>query len=509
MHRGWAVVLAACAAIVTALSATGSAHSARQTLTASHITTPKDQSYFTYNKNQPNTFTVSGTSNGAAGSHVDILCYYGGTYVAVAQNVPVASNGSFTDNASLGFNTQTNILAPCTLAAVPSGTAPAPPTGFTGPTVLVGENNLRKISSGVNSGKLYDYYAFSPQLHGGMDYDSLGECGLDDGYLFDATFARTTITWYCNAALFNNEKSPGTRSEIQIDGVDAWTPQGAEFINPAAPVFPQLAYSYTVNPKTGDTLITEIDPLVKCADHTYPPTKLTCGNFMTAGVADFRTIVQNASGQVAWITDNFASTDHKSHKLDLLWDNDQRFYRDTGDSTQLEYKFPGQSGYSKHLLADVVNLPSGPGTMFVRMHGAPDGDTATGQGAMVYDRTATAATFNHVDTSYEAFTLHQTATLPAGGFTRFRFAYVHAFTAAKVKSLAQYAAQVFKGTSVPNVVGKTLAAAKKAIAKAHCVVGEVTHVHSAKPKGTVVSESPKAKTHVDYGTHVDLKVSKG
>ena len=157
-----------------------------------------------------------------------------------------------------------------------------------------------------------------------------------------------------------------------------------------------------------------------------------------------------------------------------------------------------------------IGLPHHGGTVFVEVHAAADGDKTTGKGAMVYDRPASAATFNALESDYEGFTLHQKATVPAGGSTRFRFAYVQGYKSAQVASLARYAAGAFKGTAVPSVVGKSLAAAKKALARAHCAVGRIKHVHSAKvPAGRVVSERPKAKTHVDYGTKVSLVVSKG
>src|SRR5207248_6117344 len=48
---------------------------------------------------------------------------------------------------------------------------------------------------------------------------------------------------------------------------------------------------------------------------------------------------------------------------------------------------------------------------------------------------------------------------------------------------------------VPKVIGKTLKAAKSAIAKAHCRVGRITYkVSSKKKKGRVLAEKPKAGT---------------
>jgi hypothetical protein len=62
---------------------------------------------------------------------------------------------------------------------------------------------------------------------------------------------------------------------------------------------------------------------------------------------------------------------------------------------------------------------------------------------------------------------------------------------------------------VPNVKGKKLAAAKSSIKSHHCSVGKITKVKSsAKNKGKVVSQSPKAGKHLAHGAKVALKVGK-
>ena len=62
---------------------------------------------------------------------------------------------------------------------------------------------------------------------------------------------------------------------------------------------------------------------------------------------------------------------------------------------------------------------------------------------------------------------------------------------------------------VPKLKGKTLAAAKRAIKKAHCSVGKITKVaSSAKNRGRVVSQSPKPGKHLKKGSKVALKVGK-
>lgn len=60
---------------------------------------------------------------------------------------------------------------------------------------------------------------------------------------------------------------------------------------------------------------------------------------------------------------------------------------------------------------------------------------------------------------------------------------------------------------VPNVKGKKLAAAKRAIKSHHCSVGRITRV-AAKHKGRVISQKPKAGKRLPKGSKVALKVGK-
>ena len=63
---------------------------------------------------------------------------------------------------------------------------------------------------------------------------------------------------------------------------------------------------------------------------------------------------------------------------------------------------------------------------------------------------------------------------------------------------------------VPKVKGKTLRAAKRALSKAHCSVGKVTRVFSARvPKGRVISPKPKPGKTLASGARIKLEVSKG
>ena len=66
------------------------------------------------------------------------------------------------------------------------------------------------------------------------------------------------------------------------------------------------------------------------------------------------------------------------------------------------------------------------------------------------------------------------------------------------------------GCVVPSVVGLTLAAARKAVVRAHCRVGSVYRVYSTRiPKGGVTSVKPKRGAHLAHNAKLRLSVSRG
>jgi beta-lactam-binding protein with PASTA domain len=62
---------------------------------------------------------------------------------------------------------------------------------------------------------------------------------------------------------------------------------------------------------------------------------------------------------------------------------------------------------------------------------------------------------------------------------------------------------------VPRVLGNALQTARAAIVHAHCRVGTVTQVASAKKRNTVLRESPRPGKLLKSGARVSLTVSRG
>jgi hypothetical protein len=427
--------------MVGGLVDTQAAHAA---ITGSRITTPANPSFFIADEDaSTQTFAISGTASGGspATDKVDIRCYYASTFTAVATSVALHADRSFSvPSADLNKILDTT----CRLRAVPAGSSPANLAPFSGPVIGVGDRQSAKVSGGTNNGKVYDFHIDSQQTTAANEYSSVGEGDLYDAFLLDPTYFATTNTYASGHSLFATALP--TRSELQVDGADAYPPYQAKQINANATGLPALSYSYSLDAHTGDLVIHVTEPLVKCPSTTFPPTATSCASFLPTGVADAETITEDHGGHVSWITDVFTSTDGKAHAVDLLWDEGQHFYGASGDSSQVEYAFPGHTGFSTHLTGDSLALPRFPGTIFIRMHGAADGDAGTGQGAIVYDRPATAAAFDFISNAFNEFTLHQSVTVPAAGTSRLRFAYVQDFHAASVASLAQTATTAFLNT---------------------------------------------------------------
>lgn len=426
---------------------------ARAAITATQITTPSNPSFFIADEDaSTQTFAVSGTTTGGStGDLLDVNCYFAGTHVTVKKNVAVGAGGSFSVPAA---NLSNPLGLTCHLLAVPAGTNPSDLTPFSGPVIGVGERESNKVSGGTNDGKAIGYVIDAQQQTAAFDYASLGECGVNDGYLYDSTFRTTTVTFNCNGALHASDSSTPTRSELEVDGANAYSPGSAAGINPGGAGLPAVTVTYTVDKATGNVVIDETDPIVKCANATYPPTATSCATFASTGVTDHRRITQDHDGHMSWVTDTFTSTDAKSHSLDLFWDNSQRFWGSSGNSNQVEYQFPGQDSFATHPAGYTYAPPASPGAVLIRMHGAADGDAATGQGAIVFDRPVTGAKFTAVSTFASVMTLHQTGTIPARGSTRFRFAYVQDYQSSLVATRVAAAGTAFLNTVSVSKTGK-------------------------------------------------------
>jgi hypothetical protein len=425
------------AVTVVAIVTMASASVAGAAVTESHVAAPGSP-HFSIVMPGVETVAVSGTSDGSTGDKVDLRCYYKGTtsYLA-AEEIPLAADGSF----SLPNLELENVVdTACILRAVPTGTEPSSLATYTGPLMATGEVEEKTFSTGLYAGRLYDYYVWAQQQTAAFDYVSAGKCGIYDGYLFDPSQGLTTTTFYCNDG-FTDEAEEFGRAAIMVDGADAYVSYVAQEINSQATNLPTFSYSVSQNPANGDTTIQESDAISACSTANFPPTEADCPSFVETGVRLDRTIVQSNDGHLATITDRFVSVDGKSHTVDTLTENSQ-YLGHNGE--KVEYRFPGQTAYSKPVAKQVVSFPDAtPGTIYAQVEGSPDGTTTTGRAGIVFANPSSPATFLGVGTASEFF-LHQTAAVPAGGSATKRFAYAQAYTQAEVEALAHQAEAAFQ-----------------------------------------------------------------
>jgi hypothetical protein len=441
MNRTIRTTVTVAVALVAALAFTATAGAQ---VTQSDVAAPNSP-HFSILTPANKTIAVSGTTDGTTGDKVDLQCYFGSgpSHATLATGVGVLADGSFTVPAAELEKLSDGL---CVLRAVPAGELPTDLTPYTGPLMASGEAEDKTIGSGTNAGHLYDFYAWAQQLGGAFDYVSAGKCGIYDGYLFDSSPEETATTFYCNDG-FYAQPVGYDRSAIQVDGANAYASYTAEQINGGATNLPGFSYSITQNPLNGDTTINESDGISVCPGATFPPTAASCPSFIDTGVRLDRTIVQSNDGRLATITDRFISADGQPHSIDTLTENDQNF---ENHADKLGYRFPGQAAYFEPATKQVVAFPdSKPGTVYVQVEGAPDGDTKTGRGAIVFGEPASPATFATIESTYSEFYFHQTASIPAGGSATKRFAYVQAYAQAEVEALAQQVEAAFQPMPTP------------------------------------------------------------
>src|SRR5689334_23005223 len=209
---------------------------AQAAIATSNITTPADGALLVQNQdtNPTQTFTVSGTTDGSPGDRFDIDCYSGDSEFYSYQGPSnsgialTAADGSFsvTDVPQSTFATGT-----CVLLAVPHATKPSPPTGFTGPRVGFSYFSTSKLSNGT----AYEFEFYDTTTAANTGIDSINSCGPFATPVEGRAMNTGTTLIKCGGTLFGTPNdfwsNPGTidltRSEIQVDGHNAYGPYSA------------------------------------------------------------------------------------------------------------------------------------------------------------------------------------------------------------------------------------------------------------------------------------------
>ena len=411
--------------LVCLLAALWLAAPAHAAITASTITSPANGSELFFNgDNGTGATTVSGTVTGAtAGAKGDIVCYTVGDTKSkkVVSGVDVSS-GSFAINVSLspiaGFA--------CQLAMIPAGSGKtgAAAAPFTGPAISVSDQ-----FSHSSQGSLFGYYVLSGTLPWSFAFQSLGDCPVTSSFATDTSTLGSFSLFGGNACLPKSSgvgAAAGTRSSLQIDGLNAYAPAAISALA-SQPGFEQLSYGALFNASHDTVIITETDvPTICNPPATFPPTASTCPSLHDSGIQVQQTTRLLPGGQVARVTQRFSSVDGHSHSVDALFSQSLQA-PSSGESPGFE--FPGQGSFATHSRPDsYAAFPAGPGSI-IAIADASGFLPATSNpiGAITYSRPPTSVDFVSAKGNQTAtFLMHYGDTIPAGGSVTYDWSFVQA-----------------------------------------------------------------------------------
>jgi hypothetical protein len=436
------------AAIAIAVAMLGLAPAAAQAaITSSSITswvssnsgsTANDPYLVSYD-NLPTTLTVSGTAvKENSTDRVDVVCYYGSgpsSYVMLVTGITV-TNGAFnTGPRSLKTTLPATTLSghTCRLRAVNHGDERVDDTSaFAGPQLAISGVGLPSESVG---GKPYDFYVNASTLTANAGWNSAGSCGPFAAPLDGSFGSPTNLAINCAGSLLGSDvPAPGRghRSEVQVDGQDAYDAASAQAVMGNLTNFPPL--TATVDSDPNDNLVTSqsTEGWVTCPGVViYPPTASTCRHFAPAGVQLQRNASTSDGGQVVTMTDTWSSTDGIAHRLDLLYDDVVGL---PTSGAQRGYEFPGQSSFSAYGQGATLPGPSAvPGSILMRTNSAaPDGTTSESVGAITFSTPPSGYAF----VSNGELEEHTAVNVPASGGVSLTYIYSTAFTVAQTRALA-------------------------------------------------------------------------
>jgi hypothetical protein len=257
--------------------------------------------------------------------------------------------------------------------------------------------------------------------------------------------------FYCNAALFDINQTPegkATRSDIRVDGLDAYAPYAAYLLESAVKHAlegaPAVEETHTFNPATGEFTIKELDPISRCAPGgAFPPTATSCERFVPSGVSLERSWRMQAAGRVVAMTDVWRSSDGAGHAVDVLYD---QYFRGAGSHGA--FQLPGAAGFAATATGQSLSLPSGPGALlYSEEEATPEGgDLVHPFGAAIYDAApdGPAVVFRGSNMpSFNGIAMPYLRTLPAGGSRVLRMVFVTSYGAAEARALAAQAVAGF------------------------------------------------------------------
>jgi hypothetical protein len=471
-------------------------------VTATTISEPvSDPSVVVFVEPAGTTLKVSGTSNGGA-DRLDLRCEGAATPV-VFDNVRPTAAGVWTTTLSTA---DVSRLTPrtCYLHAVPHRNSGANRTAFPGKRVVFQRSRVTAVVGGPNNGVPYDFRYWAPQLAGRAIWQSLSSCGLAGASTISPdTFQISASAFPCAAFVAANTEG---RAGVLVDRVNAFTPDGAANLFPGsanALGLLALQVSVSTDPVSGAITIRETENLLRCSPTpaTLPATALSCSSFVSAGVKLDRVIVQGSDGRQALVTDTWSATDGRHHEIDVFYENR------LGGSAPV-VSFPWAGGFTAYPPGYTQKPPAtAPFSFFTRASAAAaDGDPANAQGAITLQDRPTTLRFRTGSAIWTQYVRTVTPETP----TRIAFGFSWATAQADLATLIGQAEGALGPTQclVPNVVGKTLAVAKRLLLAGHCKVGGIKHATSRKwRRDRVIRQGRRPATTLPGDSGVTLLVS--
>jgi hypothetical protein len=471
-------------------------------VTATTVSSPAtDPSVLVYTEPAGTTLVVSGTSNGGV-DRLDLRCE-GAAAAVVSDNVRPTAAGIWTITLSAAAVSK---LTPrtCYLHAVPHGNAGTNRTAFAGKRVMFQRSRVTAVVGGPNNGVPYDFRYWEPQLDGRAIWQSISNCGLAGA----ATVTSDSLHYSGSVFPCAGFVAPDTsgRAGVLVDHVNTFTPYGAATLFPGSATalgLLALQVSVSTDPSTGNALIRETENLLRCSPDasTLPATAQSCSSFVPAGVRLDRQIIQQGDGRQALVTDTWSATDGKHHEVDV-------FYEHRLGGTAPVVSFPWAGGFTAYPAGYTQKPPAtAPFTIFTRTSAsAADGDAGNAQGAITLQDRPTTLRFRSSTALWTQYVRTVTPETP----THISFGFSWATAQTDLATLIGQAERALGPTHclVPNVVGKTVADAKRLMLAGHCKVGTVKSAASRKQqKGRVIQQGRRPATTLTGGSAVALLVS--
>lgn len=450
------------ALLATALALVLSA-GANAAVSASEVTTPSDPTYaFEDEAAKTGELIVEGNATGEG--EVSLVCYYGSASVTVEEGIEV-EGGKFKAEVPVSELPE----APCVLRAVPDGDASDYPPGsasaFKGPRIAP---SVWRLETNGSSKATFGYELRSATFAASFLLTSAGECGLEYSAVFPApSFAEGERLFSCGGALYQRERVPlgdtSSRSDIQVDGHNAYTPFAAnELFNQLKTAVPPAAtVSRSFDPATGLATVEETDPIVICTgkEAAFPETANSCEAFASSGVELHRVWRTSAEGKLVYMTDEWRSTNGAAHTVSALYS--QELLEHAGTPGALEV--PGRAGFAPTHAGESIPVAAGPGTIAYEEDGAaPEaGDLVHPFAAIAYDRSPAGPLgvfYGSAEEEEWGFDMPYSFSVPASGAQTLRMAYAQSLDLPEARSLAAAALASFAppvATSSPTAGATT------------------------------------------------------